>query len=211
MSLASLVDEEICKSEPEFLRARLQPVVSNQALHITQRHKLDPGIIGPLSEDLFPLAAKNPVERTPASNALDALARYIPIEVVTLYVAASAAMPSLKTALGVTEAGVYWFFGATTPILFLLIFAGKRRAAGLPPFPSLKLLPWWKLTASGIAFFVWALAVPTTPYLGGEAGKVVAAFAALFVSTVLTLLEPIVERPSKAKARRSISDLELRG
>ena len=55
-------------------------------------------------------------------------------------------------------------------------------------------LPWWKLVASTIAFSVWALAVPNTPYLNSQSGKIVAAFGALFVSTLLTLLEPIFER-----------------
>jgi hypothetical protein len=55
--------------------------------------------------------------------------------------------------------------------------------------------PWWKLLASTIAFLVWALAVPTSPYLSGQAGGAVAALAALFISTFLSLFEPIFDRP----------------
>jgi hypothetical protein len=54
------------------------------------------------------------------------------------------------------------------------------------------------ITSTG-AFLVSALAVPTTPYLTGAAGKVVAAFGAVLVSTNLTLLEPIFE-PSRASS-----------
>ena len=194
MSLASLVDDTIAKREPDFLRARVRPAVLERVQFITPKYNLDPGMMAGLTDDLLPLAAKPPTPETKASNALDALARYIPTEMVTLYVAASAAMPELKASLGVSEANVYWSFGLLTPILFLLILAGKRRGCGLPAFPALKTWPWWKLIASAIAFLVWALAIPTTPYLTGDAGKVVAAFAAVFVSTFLTLVEPVVER-----------------
>jgi hypothetical protein len=193
MSLASLVDETIASREQDFLRARLRPTVLELVQRITPKYNLASSNMAELSDDLLPLAAKTPTEPTKASNVLDALARYIPTEVVTLYVAASAAMPSLKDSLGVNEVSVYWSFGLLTPILFLVIFAGKRRSGGLPALPSLTALPWWKLIASTIAFLVWALAIPTTPYLPGAAGKVVAAFAAVFVSTFLTLLEPLFD------------------
>ena len=51
--------------------------------------------------------------------------------------------------------------------------------------------PWWKLVASTIAFSVWALAIP--PLLSGDAGKVVAGFGAVLVSTMLGLIGDIVE------------------
>ncbi len=150
-----------------------------------------------LTNDLVPLAAARPPnEQTKASDALDALVRYIPTETVTLYVAASAALPSLKSSLGATELIVYWSFAVLTAVLFLLIFAGKRRSAGMPALPSLGKWPWWKLIASAIAFMAWGLALPSSPYLTGEAGKVVAAFAALLVSTFLSLGERVVEAPS---------------
>ncbi len=149
-----------------------------------------------LSEDLLPLAAESPTEKTKASSALDSLARYIPTEVITLYVAASSAMPALAATFEfATPETLYWIFGVgLTPLLALLIFVGKRRGAGLRALPpTVKKWPWWKLIASTVAFLVWALAVPTTPYLTGAAGKVVAAFGAVLVSTFLTLLEAIFE------------------
>lgn len=129
-----------------------------------------------------------------ASGVLDALSRYIPVEIVTLYIAALSALPALtETFASVSDVRLYWFFAALTPVLFLLVVAGKRRRTGLSALPALRHWPWWKLLASTIAFIVWALAVPTTPYLAGPAGKVVAAFGALLVSTFLTLLEPIFD------------------
>ena len=58
---------------------------------------------------------------------------------------------------------------------------------------DMKSWPWWKLIASTIAFSVWALAVP--PLIQGDAGKVVAGFGALLVSTLLGLIGNIVEPP----------------
>jgi hypothetical protein len=201
MSLTSLVDEEVIRTDQLFLRERLGPRVGEYVQRIAPKYSISGNLIGDFHEDLLPLAAEPPTERTKASNALDSLVRYLPTEVITLYVAASAAMSALTATFPVvTGAGLYWSFGLLlTPTLFLLVFAGKRRSSGLPAFPSsLRRWPWWKLGASTVAFLVWALAIPTTPYMSGDAGKVVAAFAALLVSTFLTLLEPIFERPRRA-------------
>jgi len=129
------------------------------------------------------------------SAAFEALARYIPTEVVTLYIAAASAMQALKQAMPViNETNTYWFFVIITPVVFFVVYAGKRLANNQPAWPGLRSLPWWKLIASTVAFAVWALAVPTTPYLTGVAGGAVAAFFATFVSVLLSLLAPIFER-----------------
>lgn len=129
------------------------------------------------------------------SAAFEALARYIPTEVVTLYIAAASAMAALKEALpGVNENNTYWFFVIVTPVVFLVVYVGKRLANQQPALPPLGQWPWWKLVAATVAFAVWALAVPTTPYLTGAAGGAVAAFFATFVSVLLSLLAPIFER-----------------
>jgi len=129
------------------------------------------------------------------SAAFEALARYIPTEVVTLYIAAASAMGALKQALpGVNETNTYWFFVVVTPLAFLVVYAGKRLANNETALPGLAQWPWWKLVAATAAFAVWALAVPTTPYLTGVAGGAVAAFFATFVSVLLSLLAPLFER-----------------
>ena len=51
------------------------------------------------------------------------------------------------------------------------------------------------MIASTIAFMVWALAVP--PLVTTDAGKIVAAFRAVLVSTVLSLVGGVVE-PAEA-------------
>ena len=132
------------------------------------------------------------------SAAFEALARYIPTEVVTLYIAAASAMGALKKALpAINEVNTYWFFVVITPLVFLIVFAGKRLANGETALPGISDWPWWKLFAATFAFSIWALAVPTAPYLTGVEGGAVAAFFATFVSVLLSMLAPIFERKKK--------------
>lgn len=135
------------------------------------------------------------VKETGVSNALSMLVRYIPTETITLYVAAISAAAALKT-IGVTELIIYWFFGVLTPALVILIYLGKRKAAGLTVIPQISEFPWWKTFAATIAFLVWALAVPNNPYTNGDAQGAIAGFFAIFISTLLSVLEPLFDRPS---------------
>lgn len=129
------------------------------------------------------------------SNALSMLVKYIPTESVTLYVAAVSATAALKGFRPwLTEYHIYWFFGVFTPLLFVLIFLGKRRASQLPTIPAPREWPWWKIFAATVAFLVWALAVPGNPYVRGDTGGAVAGFLAIFISTVLSVLEPLFDR-----------------
>lgn len=195
MSLSSLVTDEIRRTENSFLQQQVKPNVILAAENITKKLRPENPQPSEIIQDLVPLAASDPIQPKKASNAFDSLANYIPTEAVTLYVAASSAMLALKdTFAWVTEGGVYWSFVCLTPILFLIIFCGKRREANLSLLPSISQWPWWKLAASTLAFAVWALAIPTTPYLQGAGGGAVAAFGAVLVSTFLTLLQPIFER-----------------
>ena len=195
MSLSSLAREELLRTERQLLSERAKPLVLNTASSLGPKLDLKGTQLDVLAEDLLPLATAEPVEPGKASNAFDSLSKYIPTEAVTLYVAAASAMSAFKeTFPSVKEAGVYWSFVIFTPILFLIIFAGKRREANLKMFPPIVKWPWWKIISSTVAFAVWALAIPTTPYLQGPAGGAVAAFGAVLVSTFLTLLQPIFER-----------------
>ncbi|MCA1633613.1 MAG: hypothetical protein LC802_07825 [Acidobacteria bacterium] len=146
-----------------------------------------------------PVGAAEP-DGNAVSNALSMLVKYIPTESITLYVAALSAVTALKSLWEwITALHIYWFFGLFTPILFVLIFLGKRRAAGLPTIPPLGEWPWWKTFAATVGFLVWALAVPGNPYVNGDTGGAVVGFLAIFISTVLSVLEPLFDRrPSPA-------------
>ncbi len=129
------------------------------------------------------------------TNALNALVGYIPTEVVTLYVAALSAEAALHSTFTVIDAAtILWFFVALTPLLLLLIYLSKVAATG-DKLPGPREWPWWKMCAATIAFFVWALAVPGNPYLR-EAASAVAGVGAMLVSTLLSVVTPIFERPA---------------
>ena len=130
-----------------------------------------------------------------SSAAFEALARYIPTEIVTLYIAAASAMAALKEVIpAINVTNTYWFFVFITPFVFLVVLGGKRVANNETPWPGFGNLPLWKLFAATIAFAVWALAVPTNPYLTGAAGGAIAAFFATFVSVLLSMFAPIFEK-----------------
>lgn len=134
----------------------------------------------------------------PGNNALSQLVKYIPTESITLYVAAISAAAALKSfSPRITEASIYWFFGILTPLLFVFIYLGKRRTAGFPIIPPLSQWPWWKIFACTVAFFVWALAVPGNPYVKNDASGAVAGFFAIFISTILSVLERIFDQPAE--------------
>jgi hypothetical protein len=195
MSIASLADDEILRTDRQTLN--LAPIVDSHLNPIIAKLGLDANAAAQLRNAIEPVAAASPVQKTPPSNALDGLVKYIPTESITLYIAATAAMSSLTATFpSLTPNRLYWGFVVLTPILFLLIYIGKRRSQKLSALPqSLKIWPWWKLAASTTAFLVWALAVP--PLVTTDAGKIVAAFGALLVSTILSLLGAVVE-PSEA-------------
>ena len=129
------------------------------------------------------------------TNALTALVGYIPTEVITLYVAALSAEAALHSTFAVIDAAtILWFFVGLTPLLLLLIYLSKVAATG-DKLPGPREWPWWKMVAATTAFFVWALAVPGNPYLK-DAAAAVAGFGAMLVSTLLSVMTPIFERPA---------------
>jgi len=131
--------------------------------------------------------------KDPVSNAISVLTKYIPTEVITLYVAAVSAAPALRAFTGYIDmVRIYWVYAVLTPVTLLLIYLGKLKRANQPLPPS-QFWPWWRMLAATVAFLVWALAIPGNPYVRGDIGGVLAAFGALFVSTFLTLLEPFFE------------------
>jgi hypothetical protein len=127
-------------------------------------------------------------------NALSALVEYMPSETVALYLATLSALPALQKVeshLGAVH--VYWFFALATPVLFALIYIGKRRASGQPLLPTLAEWPWWPTAAATLAFLAWGLAVPNSGYFEDDA-KPFAGIVAIGASTVLGVLGRIFGR-----------------
>ena len=122
--------------------------------------------------------------RIPA--ALSALIEYVPAETVTLYLAVASALPVLRRSIvGLTPQNVYWGFVVLTPMLFALIYAGKRSAQGEARWPGRRAWPWWPTCAATIAFTAWGLAGPNRPYFTGEGGDAVVGLVAIIASTLL--------------------------
>jgi len=135
-----------------------------------------------------------------AQVAINALVKYIPTEVVTLYLGCVSALPAIKSDLPeITAERLYWAFVIFTPLFFLLVFYNQLAVAN-QSFPSFLQWPWWRMFASTVAFCTWALAIPNNPFISSNAAGVLSGIAATFVSTLLTLVGPIVERAPKPKA-----------
>jgi polyferredoxin len=119
-------------------------------------------------------------------NALSALIEYVPAETITLYLAVISALPALQSFVTrLSLPAVYWGFVVITPVLFAVIYAGKRRAQGESRSPGLRNWPWWPMIAATIAFMAWALAAPSRPYFAGDVGGTVVGLLAIITSTLL--------------------------
>lgn len=151
--------------------------------------------IGSAKSNPLTVADTTPVETARvAETAIAALTKYIPTEVITLYVASIAALPAIQSDYpSVTATPIYFGFAVLTPILFVLIFHNQL-ALNEKPYPSIWNWPWWRIFASTIAFCVWALAVPNNPFIATKSAGVLAGIGAALISTLLSLIAPIVER-----------------
>jgi hypothetical protein len=139
-----------------------------------------------------------------AATAISKLVKYIPTESITLYVAAVSAFDSLNGKWGwITHPRIYWFFAILTPILWIVFYIAKRKAANLPPMPPISLWLVWNLIASFVAFLIWALAVPNNTYLEGTNGGVIAGFLAVFISSVLSIVELLIDTPPDPELDRA--------
>ena len=147
-----------------------------------------------------PVAGTEGTQSSASTNMTDALqviVTYIPTEVLTLYVAVLTALQSSTTkVLWVAQLG----FILGTPVVVWILYATKLKAAG-------RVLPWspqrwpiWEMAAATTSFFVWAFAMPGTPwaksfdwYTPGLAGVLV-----LVISVLLGLIAPLCQQPLKA-------------
>lgn len=129
------------------------------------------------------------------SNVLDQLVKFIPVEVITLYVAAVSATESIKLALpGYTARTTYFICIGITPVILLLVWLKERRANDLTLSSGLRKLPLWQMIAATIAFAAWALAIPDGTSTATDSAALGAGYGllALLASTVLNLIDGAV-------------------
>jgi hypothetical protein len=124
-------------------------------------------------------AAITPPENAPTqqqtasgtTTALNVLFGYIPTEVVTLYVAVSAALQPDKTtgnaaiSPSLTSLWVaFWCFFVAAPLAVWVIYASKIRSVGKSLPINYGSWPLWEMTAALVAFFAWGFVLPNSPF-----------------------------------------------
>lgn len=158
--------------------------------------------------------ADEPGTQSAATAALKSIATYIPTEIVTLYVAALAALagsnpdtpapPSAVAATGgsvasSTDLVAFWIFLALTPVIVWLVYAAKVRNAGKQLPWKVVSWPWWEMISSTVAFAAWAYAMPSSVFTRFDwYTAAIGTLVVLVVSTLLGLIAPIVQRQLKA-------------
>lgn len=130
----------------------------------------------------------------PVDTTYNVLFGYIPIEVITLYVAVLAAVQQQGK---VTPADwlIFWIFLFATPVIVWLVFGAKLKAIQKPLPLNFGAWPVWEMFAATAAYSAWAFALPNSPftkydwYSSGLSG-----LAVVVVSTLLGLLAPFFQR-----------------
>ncbi len=157
----------------------------------------DPMSLSRLADDILPQrpAAPTDASRTPttarsgASQAFDALSKFIPAEMLAPYVAFLA----YSAEHGAPPAeSVYWWFVVATPLV-TAFFLFAKHAADDRPWPPMAAVIWRSLAAA-VAFAVWGLAPPGSAFQAGVGGPAIAGLAAVIVSPLLTGMDVIVLR-----------------
>lgn len=136
----------------------------------------------------FGMKKGGPVDGKEESQALDALSKFIPTEMLAPYFVFLAYAAQNNT---LSSEKVYLWFVIATPIL-AIIFQYAACARAEKPCPAMRAVI-WRAIAATVAFAVWALAPPGSAFQA-EIGGVYAAMAAVVVSPVLAAVDAIVLR-----------------
>lgn len=156
----------------------------------------------------------DPATQSAATAALKSIATYIPTEIITLYVAALAAlagsnpdMPAKPTDISQTGGSIasstdlvaFGVFLILTPVFVWLVYAAKVRNAGKDLPSKLTSWPWWEMMSSTVAFGAWAYAMPNSVFTRFDwYTAAIGTLVVLLVSTLLGLIAPVVQKRLKA-------------
>lgn len=136
-------------------------------------------------------AAPSDDSKKTISDAISAVAAYIPTEIIAAY--------TILLALGASDSGhgalpLPWFLGmlAFTPLFVWLVYAVRSKEENRN-FLSPRLWPWWESIAACIAFTVWSAALPNSAFgCWGWYSPRLAALALMLVSGLLPLIGSLV-------------------
>ncbi len=138
-----------------------------------------------------------PFQGSAALAALKSIVDYIPIEIVTVYVAVGAALSDAATPSRTGQWVAFWVFLGLTPITLWVLFAARLRAAGvsLPLDPTR--WPWPEAIVAMVGYVLWAFTLPGTPFADFNWYRPGLGTAVLLVGTlVLGLGAPLFTRTS---------------
>jgi hypothetical protein len=146
-------------------------------------------------------ASSKPGTQTTGSATLEAIAAYIPTEVVGLYIAALAAVRAgepVRSGVSSGQIAAFWIFLIGTPVTVWMLYSGKVKSGGKKLPISPRKWPLWEMSAAATAFGAWAYALPDSPFARFSwYTTALGTLVVLIVSTLLGLIAPIVQRPLK--------------
>lgn len=97
-------------------------------------------------------------------SALKSIVDYIPTEIVTVFVAVTAALSDASTSSRAGQWVAFWVFLILTPVTLWALTAARLRAGGAPLPLDPKNWPWPELGVATVGYAMWAFTLPTTPF-----------------------------------------------
>jgi len=149
---------------------------------------------GPPAMNIEQNKAPPPNTQTNPGATLASISAYIPTEVITLYVAAIAALGTPSPQDTRSTLLVFAVFFALTPAIVWLVYAGKVIAAGKSAPTSFGVWPVWEMVAATVSFAAWGAALPDSP-VRTWVPQALAGVLIVVVSGLLGLIAPVVQRP----------------
>ena len=122
----------------------------------------------PPAPSVVPATPAGPDATATSPSPLAQLVKYVPTETITLYIAIQAALGDLVAPQGksISDADftgrwvwMWVMFGITVLLTTALSYRSQKNANKTAPFR----MPYFDVVASGAAFLVWALSLPSTP------------------------------------------------
>lgn len=145
-----------------------------------------------------PAGGRAPTGSGQIDTALNVLFGYIPVEVLTLYVAVLAAIHQTDKVTS-AEWAAFWAFLVVTPVVEWAAYAAKTKVPEkhLPLRP--RYWPRWEMSAATVAYLAWAFALPNSPFVAyGWYSSALGGVAVLVASSFLGLAAPFFQRPLTA-------------